>query len=417
MVKSKKTEKTITRAFIERIPKTDLHLHLDGSLRISTLIDLAREYKVTLPSYTEEGLKKLVFKEKYASLNEYLQGFAYTTAVMKNEPSLERVAYELAIDNQDEGVRYIEVRFAPQLHQHEHMTSASVLKAVNRGLLKAKNEFNSRPEIVSGSEPGFEYGIIVCGMRMFGMGFSEYYDDMLRVLSHGDRRTIFSLASEELVRSAVKARDEFGLPIVGLDLAGAEDGFPADDHIKAFALAHKNFLKKTVHAGEAYGPESIFQAITDCHADRIGHGYYLFERDMIHGNQIQDRQAFINSLISFIADRRITIEVCLTSNLQTNPMLKDLKDHSFSKMRDAKLSVSFCTDNRTVSMTSVSDEIEKAVNTFGITPRELRHFVIYGFKRSFFPGAYAAKRQYVRKVIDFYERIEAEFGIVEGEEQ
>jgi len=240
---------------------------------------------------------------------------------------------------------------------------------------------------------------------------------MLRVLSHRDRRTIFSLASEELVRSAVKARDEFGLPIVGLDLAGAEDGFPADDHIEAFALAHKNFLKKTVHAGEAYGPESIFQAITDCHADRIGHGYYLFEPDMIQDPNISDRQAFINSLISFIADRRITIEVCLTSNLQTNPMLKELKDHSFSRMRDAKLSVSFCTDNRTVSMTTVSDEIEKAVNTFNITPRELRHFVIYGFKRSFFPGPYKDKREYVRKVIDFYANIEAEFGVVEGEEQ
>ncbi len=398
----------ITREFIEKIPKTDLHLHLDGSLRIGTLIDLAKEYHVALPSYTEEGLKELVFKDKYESLNDYLKGFAYTGAVLQNEPALERVSYELAVDNQKEGVRYIEVRFAPQLHQHQHLTAANVLKAVNRGLLRAKQEFNAREVVRRGEEPEFEYGIIVCGMRMFGMGFSEYFDDLLRVFSHGEKRTIFALASEELVRSAVQARDEFGLPIVGIDLAGAENGFPADDHIKAFALAHKHFLKKTVHAGEAYGPESIFQAITDCHADRIGHGYYLFNEQMIQHSNITDKAGFIQSLISFIADRRITIEVCLTSNLQTNPKIKDLSHHSFRHMRDAKLSVSFCTDNRTVSMTTVSDEIEKAVNTFGITPRELKQFVIYGFKRSFFPKDYRSKRNYVRRIIDFYEKVEEE---------
>ncbi|MBN2723796.1 MAG: adenosine deaminase family protein [Deltaproteobacteria bacterium] len=401
----------ITREFIEKIPKTDLHLHLDGSVRLQTLIELAKEYKVNLPSYTETGLKELVFKDAYGSLNDYLKGFAYTGAVLQNEPSLERVAYELGKDNQAEGVRYIEVRFAPQLHIHRHLNSVSVLKAVCRGLDRAKAEFNNRPEVQDGTEPEFEYGIIVCAMRMFGRGFSEYYTDLLNVLSHSDSRSVFSLASQELVKLSVEARDKYGLPIVGLDLAGAEDGYPADDHMEAFSLAHKNFMKKTVHAGEAYGPESIFQAITDCHADRIGHGYYLFEPTMIQDPTIENHDEYINKLVGYIADRRVTIEVCLTSNLQTNPEIKDLANHSFAKMRDSKLSVSFCTDNRTVSSTTVSDEVEKAIKTFDISARELRHFIIYGFKRSFFPRSYLEKREYVRKVIDYYESIEKEFGI------
>jgi adenosine deaminase len=399
----------ITKEFIEKIPKTDVHLHLDGSVRIETLIELAKEYNVTLPSYTPEGLRETVFKENYESLEDYLKGFAYTCAIMQNEPSLERISYELAVDNQNEGVRYIEIRFAPQLHQHKHMNAVNVMKAVNKGLLRAKNEFNSRPEIVSGDEPPFEYGIIVCAMRMFNQYFSEYYKDLLNVHNHADVRKVFSLASEELVRASIHARDNFNIPIVGVDLAGAEAGFPADDHKEAFSLAHKAFMKKTVHAGEAYGPESIFQAITDCYADRIGHGFYLFNKKMIQDPEIVDKDQYITNLIRFIADKRITIEVCLTSNMQTNPKLKKLSDHSFQKMKDSKLSVTFCTDNRTVSNTTVTKEIEKAVETFKITPRELKNFVIYGFKRSFFPESYTAKRKYVRRIIDYYEKIEKEF--------
>jgi adenosine deaminase len=185
----------ISRDFLLSIPKTDVHLHLDGSLRLSTLIELAQEYNVRLPSYTEEGLRETVFKDKYASLEEYLAGFAYTTAVMQSEAALERVAYELAIDNQNEGVRYIEVRFAPQLHQHRHMTAINVLKSVHKGFERAKREFNSQPAVVSHEEPQFEYGIIVCAMRMFARGFSEYFDDLLSVHAHSDPRQVFGLAS------------------------------------------------------------------------------------------------------------------------------------------------------------------------------------------------------------------------------
>ena len=140
-------EEKISEEFIKALPKTDLHLHLDGSLRIGTLIELAKEFEVELPSYTEEGLRELVFKDRYQNLGEYLTGFQYTVGVLQRELALERCAYELAVDNQQEGVRYIEVRFAPQLHVHQHMNAVTVLKAVNRGLDRAKKEFNSKQEI------------------------------------------------------------------------------------------------------------------------------------------------------------------------------------------------------------------------------------------------------------------------------
>ncbi len=399
----------ISKEFITQIPKSDLHLHLDGSLRLPTLVELARENGVKLPAYDEAALRRLVFKSRYADLPEYLKGFAYTTAVLQTPGALERVGYELAQDNQAEGVRYIEVRFAPQLHQNTRMTCIDVMAALDRGLARAKGEFNRRPEVVSGQEPPFEYGIIACAMRMFTKGFSAYFDSLLDVHAHSERKWDFSLASMELVRAAVEARDTLGLPIVGFDLAGAEAGYPAGDHAQAYALAHKNFLKKTVHAGEAYGPESIFQAITDLHADRLGHAVYLFDDGMIKSPEIKDKKAYIANLVQFIADRRITIEVCLTSNLQTIPAIRSLSRHSFRHMRKAKLSATFCTDNRTVSRTTVSDEVLKAVKAFHITPKELKNFIIYGFKRSFFPGSYIKKREYVHRIIEYYEKIEKQY--------
>ncbi len=157
----------ITREFIEKIPKTDLHLHLDGSLRLPTLIELAHENDIPLPIHTEEELREKVFKEKYQKLEEYLEGFAYTGAVLQSESALERVSYELAQDNIAEGVRYIEIRFAPQLHQHKHLGIINVLKAVNRGLIMAAEEFNASADVQTGRDVRFCYGIIVCAMRMF----------------------------------------------------------------------------------------------------------------------------------------------------------------------------------------------------------------------------------------------------------
>ncbi|MBI5508294.1 MAG: adenosine deaminase family protein [Deltaproteobacteria bacterium] len=402
-------DRTIPEDFLRAVPKTDLHVHLDGSVRIPTLIDLAREYRVELPSYTEAGLRETVFKDRYRNLSEYLQGFTYTTAVMQSEAALERVAYELAVDNLEEGVRYLEVRFAPQLHMHKHLNAIMVLKAVDRGLKRARADFNGRDAVAQGKEPPFEYGIICCALRMFRAGFSEYYTLLLQAHRYSPPKEVFSMASLELARAAVIARDEHGLAVVGFDLAGEEAGYPADDHAPAFHYAHKNFLKKTVHAGEAYGPESIFQAITDLHADRIGHGSYLLEPDAISDPSIEDREQYVQQLGQYIADRRITLEVCLSSNMQTNPQLGDVSQHSFRRQRQARLSTTICTDNRTVSNTTVSKELRLAVENLGLSRGDLKSIIIYGFKRSFFPGTYQRKRAYVRQIIDYYRTVEQSF--------
>ena len=409
------SQSKIPSEFLTALPKTDLHVHLDGSVRLPTLIELAHEYNVDLPSDTEGGLIETVFKPRYQNLKEYLTGFGYTVAVLQSEVALERVAYELAIDNQAEGVRYLEVRFAPQLHIHEHMNAVMVLRAVNRGLKNAKNEFNRRKPVRDGKEPPFEYGIICSAMRMFRRGYSEYFTNMLQAHMYTDARQVYSMASTELARAAVIARDEYDLPVVGFDLAGEEAGYPADDHVEAYRYAHKNFLKKTVHAGEAYGPESIFQAITDLQADRIGHGTYLLDAGAITDPNITDREQYVERLGQYIADRRITLEICLTSNLQTNPDMETLSDHSFTHLRKHRLSTTICTDNRTVSHTTVTRELELAIEQLNFDLHDLKSIIVYGFKRNFFPGDYLRKRSYVRQIIDYYEQIEEQyFGTAEG---
>lgn len=402
------TNTTYDRSFLEAVPKTDLHLHLDGSLRLETLIELARERGIKLPSETPEGLLELVFKESYRDLPDYLHGFAYTSPVLCDEEALERVAYELAVDNLAEGVRYIEVRFAPQLHVREGLEVAQVLTAVDRGLDRARREHEASPAVRERGEPPFRYGIITCAMRLFTAGFAPYYEQLLGALGQWPPKEVYGIASMSLARSVIEARDDLGLPVVAFDLAGAEAGNPPSDHVDAFAFAHRNFLKKTVHAGEAYGPESIFQAITLLNADRIGHGTRLFDAA---GVKADAPERYVRQLSEYIADRRITIEVCVTSNMQTMPHLRRVEDHPLGRMLRDRLSVTVCTDNRLVSRTTVTDELAKATQAFDIPPQELRNVVIHGFKRSFFAGGYREKRAYVRQVIDYYDQVAAEHGV------
>lgn len=400
-------------AFIREIPKTDLHVHLDGSLRLGSLIEMAKNGGIALPSYTESGMRELVFKDSYSNLGDYLKGFAYTCDVLRDPENLERAAYELAMDNIEEGVFYIEPRFAPQLlMDNASLTMERVLEAADRGLRRAKTEFNARPEVREGRLPAFDYGIIACAMRMFGpKGFSPYYNDFFALHRYSEPMEVMRLAAAEVARGVVKIRDEKGIPVVGFDIAGQEAGYPAGEFREAFDFAQKNFMHKTVHAGEAYGAESIFQAITDLHADRLGHGYYLFDLEKVTDPGIEDKGRYVEALASFIADQRVTIEVCLTSNLQTNPGLKDLRRHSLGKMLERRLSVSLCTDNRLVSNTSVSKEIRLALDNFDIGPNMLKDMIVYGFKRSFYPGPYAEKRNYVRRAITHYEAVAAKYGI------
>jgi adenosine deaminase len=395
----------VTPEVIRRLPKTDLHVHLDGSLRLDSLIELARERRVDLPSFSQDGLRDLVFRSQYANLGEYLEGFRHTVAVLQDPEALERAAFELCEDCQAEGVRYVEIRFAPQLHVRAGFDFDQVVRAVDKGIRRAADRFNARPEVTAGTEPRFAAGIILCALRYFTGEVSEGYRRIVEALPEASPQELHAAASIQVARAAARLRHDEGLLVVGIDLAGQEKGYPAEDHRVAYQVAHAAFLGKTVHAGEDYGPESIFQAIGDLHADRIGHGTWLFDDTKIAGRRVTDRKAYVERLAQFIADKRITIEVCLTSNQQTVPELADLSRHPFGEMRKRRLSTTFCTDNRLVSNTTVSNEIEKAAAAFALTDRELRDILVYGFKRSFFPGTYLQKRAFVRQMIDYADKV------------
>ncbi len=399
----------IPPGFIAQIPKTDLHLHLDGSLRLSSLIDMARATGVALPSQEEAGLRERVFKDRYRDLPEYLAGFRYTCAVLQNEENLERAACELAEDCLAENVRYIEVRFAPQLHVRKHLGYEQVLRAVARGLERAATAHNRGPGVTGGDDVPFAFGLIVCAMRRFSAEMGAYFAGLIDRFRFAPPEELYAAASLEMVRAAVAIRDETGLPIVGFDLAGEEAGYPAGAHRAAYAHAHRNFLLKTVHAGEAYGPESIFQAITVCHANRIGHGTFLFDHRLVRDTSIADPRRYVEQLAEYLANRRITVEVCLTSNLQTTPGIARVADHPVRQMIGHGLSVCLCTDNRLVSHTTATRELQRLAEHVPLTREQFRNLVVAGFKGAFFPGPYREKRGYVRRVLDRYEAIERDW--------
>jgi adenosine deaminase len=411
----KSSSRQIPFELLADLPKSDLHVHLDGSLRLETLIELAKAGNIKLPSNSPEGLLRTVFKRAYKNLPEYLKGFEFTVACLQDPESLERAAYEFCQDCRNENVFYTEVRFAPQLHAHGDFDVIKVLRAVSRGIRKASKEINRDPLIRSGELPEFHCGIIVCALRFFLPAFSRHYEAYFQAMPYTPIERIYGLASLELAQAALRGVQEYDLPIVGFDLAGQERGFPARDHLDAYNLIHQNFIGKTVHAGEDYGPESIFQAITDCHADRIGHGTWLFSARKIQDPAIVDRKGYVDQLVRYVADRRITLEVCLTSNQQTIPEFREkLHKHPFARMRREKVSVTLCTDNRLVSRTTVTEEVQKAVETFNLDAKELKDILTYGFKRSFFPGPYAKKRTYVKQVLDIIERKFEAFGLLPG---
>ena len=385
------------------LPKTDLHCHLDGSLRPATLLDLAPRLGVELPSYTEEGLRELVYKDRYADLADYLRGFAYTSAVLRDEEALERVAWELGRDCLDEGVVYLEVRVAPQLHVVGDLDITRVLAAVDRGLDRARREDERSEAVRYGRRPSFRYGIIACAMRAFSKGFGPWYQDLLEVVPGWPPRQAAGVSSLSLASTVIHARDHLGIPVVGFDLAGAEAGYPASDHIAAYDYAHEHFLGKSVIAGEAYGPESIFQALTLLHADRIGHGTSLFAAEEVGADEA-DPQHYVDRLVEYLSDRRIALEVCLSSNLMTHPELATVAEHPVGRMLDARLSVTLCTDNRLMAHTTVSRELALATQAFGLDARAVRNLLVHGFKRSFYPGSYREKRTWVRELMDALDR-------------
>ncbi|KAL7475383.1 hypothetical protein ACHAW6_001299 [Cyclotella cf. meneghiniana] len=485
-------------SFFVRIPKADLHIHLDGSIRIPTLIDLAKQQNVSLPSYDPVELQNTVFPATYSSLTEYLRGFGFITAALRTPSALERVAFEVAMDAYDSGVRYLELRFAPQLHAIPGILSIEeVVCAVNRGLERAVRVADELDRLagdnldfanVNGGDdgiisesvkellskesahpyhpdaPNHHYGIIVCAMRFFLPSFGPYYEAFWEVHKGEDPHRVFGLASIALVTAVNHLRrkgtccchnggcgqcndclfhvesnaadgyvdghqiegHEYILPVVAIDVAGAESGYPASDHREAFDLAHQSFLNKTVHAGEAYGPESIFEAITNLHAERIGHGCQLFRWDIIGAGEgrggksrskekgemtVNQKREYVENLTRYLGTMRICVEVCLSSNLQTMPELHgEVQNHPARKMIEEGLAVTFCTDNTLVSHTCMPKELALAVDAFELSPGQLRNIVFNGFKRSFMAMRYRTKRDYNRKVISFYKKIEREFG-------
>jgi adenosine deaminase len=330
--KSQLTTVQVTEELIHKLPKTELHCHLDGSCRVETLLELAKEQSVKLPFDDLERLREhLEVGDKAKNLVDYLKGFTVTLSVMQETVAIERIAYELAEDAAKENVRYLEVRFSPILHINKGMRITEILDAVIRGLTRAEAKYKIKT------------GIIICGMR-----------------------NINPETSLRLAELTVAYKNK---KVMAFDLAGQEDSYPAKDHQEAFTLILKNNVNTTAHAGEAYGPHSIKQAIHDCGAHRIGHGTRLIED---------------GDLLNYVNDHRIPLEICLSSNVQTKAV-KDFASHPLRIYYDYGLRVTINTDNRLMSATTVTKEIVLAAKTFNFTFDDVCNIIINGFKSAFLP--------------------------------
>jgi adenosine deaminase len=323
---------SLSREKILAMPKAELHCHLDGSLRLATLIELAQERRVELPA-TEpaELFRALRLGQSFESLVDYLSIFRHTLSVMQDREALERCAFELAEDCARENVRWLEVRYSPILHTEQGMSLPQVMDAVLEGLKRAERQFPIR------------CGVIVCGIR-----------------------NINPASSLRLAELAVAYK---GVGVIGFDLAGAEANFPAKDHREAFYLIRKNNLNCTVHAGEAYGPDSIHQALHHLNAQRIGHSTRLKEN---------------GDLLNYMNDRRIPIEACPTSNVQTR-VVESLVEHPIRFYLDYGLRVTVNTDNRLISDTTITEELWRCVQTLRLSENDVVKLVTNGFKSAFLP--------------------------------
>jgi adenosine deaminase len=322
----------IPRSLLRRIPKAELHCHLDGSVRPSTLLELGREYGVAMPEATPDALAHHMYVRDARHLEDYLTRFDVTLAVMQSERSLERISFELAEDAAGEGVRYIEVRYAPVLNQRWGLSLDSAVEATLRGLARAQ------------AAHGIVGRIIVCGLRHLPPDISL-----------------------ELARLAVAFQ---GKGVVGFDLAGGEAGHPASAHRAAFDHAREHGMFCTCHAGEGAGAESVADAVHNCGAQRIGHGTRLIE-DL--------------RLTDELAKSGIAIEACLTSNVQTRAA-KSYESHPLRAYFEREMCVTLNTDNRLMSATTLTDEYAHAANELHFSLDELCTLARNGFEAAFLPG-------------------------------
>src|ERR1700747_3615551 len=332
----------LDRAVLKSLPKVLLHEHLDGVLRPKTVIELARSAKYEgLPTEDPEELARWFHQgANQGSLPKYLEGFAHTIAVMQTEEALERVAYEQAEDLSRDGVVYFETRFAPIFHTRKGLTHQQIVAAVLKGMERGRKDF------------GISSGLIICAMRNMDV-------------------------SLEMAELAVDFRER---GVVGFDLAGEEGGYPPKKHVEAFHYIQRQNFNITIHAGEGFGKESIWQAIQYCGAHRIGHGTRLIDDIAV----VDGRAVKLGDLAQYVLDKRIPLEICLISNVHTGAT-PSLAEHPFKILYQEKFRVTLNTDNRLMSDTSMTKEFEAAAETFGLTLEDFEKITINAMKSAFLP--------------------------------
>ncbi|MEK6649733.1 MAG: adenosine deaminase [Bacteroidota bacterium] len=335
---------TLTDDLLRSLPKVLLHDHLDGGVRPQTVIDLARESGYGELPTTDPGELSTWFQRgaQRGSLPLFLEGFKHTCGVMQTEEALERVAYETVEDMHQDGVVYFETRFAPIFHTSGGLHWEQVVQAVIRGLERGEKEF------------GVRWGILLCAMRHMN-----------------------PTVSQEVAELAVDFRER---GVVGFDLAGEEGGYPPKKHIDAFHYIQRENFNITVHAGEAFGKESIWQAIQWCGAHRIGHATRLVEDMRIKDGKVLN----MGALAQYVLDKRVPLEICLTSNVHTGAV-KSLDEHPFGILFKYRFRVTLNTDDRLMSGITLTDEYRTAARTFGLSLDDLEKLTLNGMKSAFLP--------------------------------
>ena len=321
----------LTKELLRKLPKAELHVHLDGSLRLTTLLELAKQQGVKLPTTDPKALARYMHVTDARNLVDYLARFEVTLSVLQTPDALERATYELIADGAAENVRYMEIRYSPILNTRGGMPLTEAVEAPLRGMKRAEQEF------------GVKAALIICGIR-----------------------NMSPETSLELANLTVAYK---GRGVVAFDLAGAEYNFPAKKHKEAFYMVIDHHMATTVHAGEAYGAESIAQALHYCHADRIGHGTRLYENP---------------ELEQYVLDRRVPLEICITSNLQTHAV-PSLESHPLRRYFDLGIVACINTDNRLMSATTVTDELWLAHSKLQFTREEIDLLILHGFASAFVP--------------------------------
>ena len=327
---------------IRRAPKVLLHDHLDGGLRPATVAELAQEQGYEALPTTDPVELGTWFRENAdaGSLPRYLSTFAHTVGVMQTRDALVRVARECAEDLADDGVVYAEVRFAPELH-------------LEGGL--------SLPEVVEAVQEGYRQGCEGRPIRVVSL---------LTAMRHAAR-------SLEIAELAVQFRDT---GVVGFDIAGAEAGYPPSRHLAAFQHMQRANGHFTIHAGEAFGLPSIWEALQECHADRLGHGVRIVDDISVD----TDGRATLGRLAQYVRDTRIPLEMCPSSNVQTGAVAS-MAEHPIGLLRRLQFRVTVNTDNRLMSGVSLSSEMAALVDAFGYGWDDLRWLTINAMKSAFLP--------------------------------